>query len=115
LAFELAFDPDKGPSVTIPVGCVASNTDLPSSGAVPPRGSGVPDFAEPGQFEAPCVWIPPSPGNLTVRAVVTYSVVLVIAGPGGTYSSPEPAYTWMSNPSTARVDNLRVVNIRPEG
>ena len=73
----------------------------------------VPDFAEPGQFSAPCVWIPPRPGSVAITATVTYRVEFVVSGPGnpGLRDVLAP-YVWSSAPFTARVDELRSVNVK---
>ena len=62
----------------------------------------------PGQYEAPCVWIPPEPGELTVTARITYSVVFTVSG----FADVLAPYVWSSNPLTVRVDELSVVNTR---
>jgi hypothetical protein len=111
LAFDVVFDPDVGPTVSSVVSCLDGWAAQPSSGPIPKRASGVPDFAEPGQFSAPCVWIPPKPGALTVRARISYHVVFTVSG----YVDVLAPYEWSSDPLTVRVDDLRVVNIRPEG
>ena len=109
LAFDLVFDPDDGPPVTVAVSCLDSSVDEPDAGRIPVRSVDVPDFAEPGQFSAPCVWVPPEPGELTVRARVTYRVVFTVSG----FADVLAPYVWSSNPLTVRVDELRVVNTRP--
>ena len=108
LAFDVAFDPDDGPASTTVVSCLDGSAEHPASGAMPRRASGVPDFAEPGQFEAPCVWIPPRPGQVTIRARVTYRVVFAVSG----FTEVLVPYVWSSDPLTVRVDELRVVNVR---
>ena len=108
LTFDVVFDPDVGPSSTTVVSCLDGSAKPPASGAMPKRASGVPDFAEPGQFEAPCVWIPPRPGQVTIRARVTYRVVFAVSG----FADVLQPYVWTSDPLTVRVDELRVVNVR---
>ena len=110
LEFDAVFDPDDGSAAAVTVPCVSGFADLPDAGMVPRRDPGVPDFAEPGQFEAPCVWIPPAPGELTVTARMTYRVVYVVSG----FAQELAPYSWSSAPLTLRVDELRVVNIRPD-
>ena len=64
---------------------------------------------EPGQLDEPCVWIPPEPGDVTIRARITYRVRYVVSG----FVEEQPAYEWESDPLTVRVDELRAVNTRP--
>ena len=108
LVFDLSFDPDDGPATSIAVDCVEGSADQPDAGAIPRRSSDVPDFAEPGQYDAPCVWIPPEPGELTVTARITYDVVFTVSG----FADALAPYVWSSNPLTVRVDELSVVNTR---
>lgn len=108
LAFDVSFDPDDGPATSITVDCLEDSADQPDSGAIPRRSTDVPDFAEPGQYEAPCVWIPPEPGELTVTARITYQVVFTVSG----FADPLAPYVWSSTPLTVRIDELSVVNTR---
>ena len=108
LVFDLSFDPDDGPATSITVDCLEGSADQPDAGAIPRRSSDVPDFAEPGQYDAPCVWIPPEPGELTVTARITYDVVFTVSG----FADVLAPYVWSSSPLTVRVDELRVVNTR---
>jgi hypothetical protein len=110
LEFDVVFDPDDGSLSSVVVPCVVGFEDLPDSGMVPRRGSDVPDFAEPGQFSAPCVWIPPEPGEVTIRARLTYEVRYVVSG----FVEVLAPYSWSSDPVTVRVDELRVVNTRSD-
>ncbi|MEL6894278.1 MAG: hypothetical protein AAFP84_21985, partial [Actinomycetota bacterium] len=112
--FVLVFDPDSAGAETITVPCVGAGADLPDSGWIPARAASVPDFAEPGQFSAPCVWIPPEPGQLTVTAEVTYEVDSIVAGPAGRRFQESLAGEVRSSPSLSlRVDDLRIVNVNP--
>lgn len=111
LDFIVGFDPDDGPSTTITTPCLDGFADLADAGAVPPRHHDTPDFAEPGQFEAPCVWIPPAPGEVTIRARITFRVRYAVSG----FVEDQPPYEWESDPLTVRVDELRAVNTRPGG
>jgi hypothetical protein len=113
LVFDAAFVPDAGPAESVSVLCLSGFTDEPDIGNVPPRSPAVPDFAEPGQGSWPCVWIPPRPGEVTIRATITYSVTLVVSGPPGTFTEVQEAYTWSSDPLILRVDELRAVNTNP--
>lgn len=115
LEFTLAFVPDLGIPETLTVPCLDDFTDEPDDGNIPRRDPTVPDFAEPGQYMGPCVWTPPRPGNVTIRATVAYSVTLVVAGPPGTFVEPEEPFMWSSDPVTLRVDELRAVNVVPGG
>ncbi len=108
LVFDLSFDPDDGPATSITVDCLEGSADQPDAGAIPRRSSDVPDFAEPGQYDAPCVWIPPEPGELTVTARITYDVVFTVSG----FADVLAPYVWSSSPLTVRVDELSVVNTR---
>jgi hypothetical protein len=56
------------------------------------------------------VWVPPEPGELTIRARVTYRVVFTVSG----YADVLAPYVWSSQPLAVRVDELRVVNTRPD-
>lgn len=109
LDYVVGFEPDVGAPVTETVPCVEGFADLPDSGPVPPRDASLPDFAEPRQLDVPCVWIPPSPGEVTMRARVTYRVRYVVSG----FVEDQPPYVWESDPLTVRVDELRAVNTRP--
>ena len=60
------------------------------------------------QDDAPCVWIPPEPGELTVTARITYDVVFTVSG----FADVLAPYVWSSSPLTVRVDELSVVNTR---
>jgi hypothetical protein len=71
----------------------------------------VPDFAEPGQYSGPCVWIGPAPGTATIEARITYQVVFSVSG----FADVLDPYTWESAPVSLRVDELRSVNIEPPG
>jgi hypothetical protein len=108
LEFALSFDPDDGTPVSLTVDCLDGSTDQPDVSAIPARPNDVPDFAEPGQYEAPCVWIPPEPGELTVTAHITYQVVFTVSG----FADVLAPYVWSSNPLAVRVDELSVVNTR---
>jgi hypothetical protein len=108
LVFDLSFDPDDGPATSITIPCLEGAADQPDAGAIPRRSSDVPDFAEPGQYDAPCVWIPPEPGQLTVTARITYRVVFTVSG----FADVLAPYVWSSNPLVVRVDELSVVNTR---
>jgi hypothetical protein len=108
LVFDLSFDPDDGPATLVTVDCLEGSLDQPDAGAIPRRSSDVPDFAEPGQYDAPCVWIPPEPGELTVTARITYDVVFTVSG----FADVLAPYVWSSSPLTVRVDELSVVNTR---
>lgn len=112
--FVLVFDPDGAGAETITVPCVGAGADLADSGWIPARAASVPDFAEPGQFSAPCVWIPPEPGQLTVTAQVTYEVDSIVTGPAGRRFREPLAGEVRSSPSLSlRVDDLRIVNVNP--
>ena len=114
MRFVLNFTPDGADAQTITVPCVSADADLPDSGWIPTRSASVPDFAEPGQFSAPCVWIPPEPGQLTVTAEVTYSVDSVVVGPSGQPFRESLAGEVRSSPALSlRVDDLRIVNVNP--
>jgi hypothetical protein len=113
--FALTFDPDDGPAVSIDVPCVNDFGDLAGSGWIPKRGVDVPDFAEPGQYAAPCVWIPPSPGELTAVAEVTYQARSVVVGPPGRFRENLNDETRTSAPLVVRVDELSIVNVQPNG
>jgi hypothetical protein len=114
MRFVLVFDPDTAGAETITVPCVSAGADLPDTGWIPARDPSVPDFAEPGQFSAPCVWIPPEPGQLTVTAEVTYEVDSIVTGPAGRRF--REGLTGEVRPSASlslRVDDLRIVNVNP--
>lgn len=114
MRFVLVFDPDSSGAETITVPCVSAGADLLDTGWIPARDPSVPDFAEPGQFSAPCVWIPPEPGQVTVTAEVTYEVDSIVTGPAGRRF--REGLTGEVRPSASlslRVDDLRIVNVNP--
>ncbi len=114
MRFVLQFDPDSAAATTIIVSCISADAILPDSGWIPARDPSVPDFAEPGQFSAPCVWIPPEPGQLTVTAEVTYEVDSVVTGPGGRRFREDLAGEVRPSASLSlRVDAIRIVNVNP--
>ncbi len=110
LDFLVGFRPDDGPAVTLTVPCFDHFVDHDGSSMIPARDNAIPDFAEPRQLDAPCVWVPPSPGEVTIRARITYRVRYVVSG----FVEDQPPYEWESDPLTVRVDELRAVNTRPE-
>ena len=111
LSFDVVFTPDTGPAVSLTVPCLERSAVASLPGVPMPARGATPDFAEPGQFEAPCTWIPPNKGEVTIRATITYQVVFAVSG----YADVLAPYVWSSNPITLRVDELRSVNVRPDG
>lgn len=110
--YTLVFSPDDGPTATIAMGCISAGEEHPDTGGIPRRSEDIPDFAEPGQFDAPCVWIPPEPGSLSVTATVTYNVNSVVTGPfGGGYVETLAPEVRTSTAETLRVDTMKVVNV----
>ena len=109
LDFLVGFEPDDGSAVTLTVPCFGDFADRDGSANIPARDDSIPDFAEPGQLDEPCVWVPPEPGDVTIRARITYRVRYVVSG----FVEDQPPYRWESDPLTVRVDELRAVNTRP--
>lgn len=114
MQFVLDFTPDGQASQTITVPCAGADAELPDTGWVPARSATVPDFAEPGQFSAPCVWIPPEPGQIAITAQVTYTVDSVVTGPSGQrFTESLNSEVRSSLSLSLRVDDLRIVNVNP--
>ena len=67
--------------------------------------------AELGQLGRDCTWVPQSKGSVTIRARVTYNVLLTISG----FSEWLSPYVWYSDPLTMTVGELRVRNVTPDG
>ena len=109
LDFVVGFEPDDGSGVTLTVPCFGGFVEPDGSQNIPARDDSIPDFAEPGQLDEPCVWIPPEPGDATIRARIIYRVRYVVSG----FVEEQPPYEWESDPLTVRVDELRAVNTRP--
>jgi hypothetical protein len=115
LRFVVTFDPDDGPVTTEVVDCLVAGDDfaVTDDGQMPARWDDVLEFATPGHAEWPCVWIPPSPGEVSVVAQVTYSVTGVTSGPPGVFTDSYAAEVRSSAPMQRRVDTLRAVNVTP--
>lgn len=109
LDFLVGFEPDDGSAVTLTVPCFGDFADQDGSEMIPARDDSIPDFSEPRQLDVPCVWVPPSPGEVTIRARITYRVRYVVSG----FVEDQPPYEWESDPLIVRVDELRAVNTRP--
>jgi hypothetical protein len=83
-----------------------------SGGAIPawPK-KDLPRYYELGQLNQDCSWVPQARGTVTVRARITYNVLLTISG----FSEWLSPYIWYSDPLTMTVGELRSVNVTPEG
>lgn len=82
-----------------------------SNGAIPGWPADLPDFYELGQLGRDCTWVPQEKGSVTIRARITYDVLLTISG----FSEQLSPYVWYSDPLTLPVGEIRVRNVTPEG
>jgi hypothetical protein len=80
-------------------------------GAIPSFPADLPRYYEVGQLERDCTWVPQAKGSVTVRARISYNVLLTISG----YSEWLSPYVWYSDPLTMTVGELRSLNVTPEG
>ena len=81
------------------------------AGAIPGFPDDLPRYYELGQLGRDCTWVPHDKGSVTVRARISYDVLLTISG----YSEWLSPYVWYSDPLTMTVGELRSVNVTPEG
>ncbi len=81
------------------------------AGAIPGFPDDLPRYYELGQLGRDCTWVPQERGQVTIRARVTYRVLLTISG----FSEWLSPYVWFSDPLTLRVGELRFRNVTPEG
>lgn len=81
------------------------------NGAIPGWPHDLPRYYELGQLGRDCTWVPQSKGSVTIRARVTYNVLLTISG----FSEWLAPYVWYSDPLTLTVGELRVRNVTPDG
>jgi hypothetical protein len=79
--------------------------------AIPGFPDDLPRYYELGQLGRDCTWVPQERGQVTIRARVTYRVLLTISG----FSEWLSPYVWFSDPLTLRVGELRFRNVTPEG
>ena len=82
-----------------------------TAGAIPGFPDDLPRYYELGQLGRDCTWVPQARGSVTVRARVSYDVLLTISG----FSEWLSPYVWYSDPLTLTVGELRSVNVTPEG
>jgi hypothetical protein len=82
-----------------------------SAGAIPGFPDDLPRYFELGQLGRDCTWVPQQRGEVTIRARVTYRVLLTISG----FSEWLSPYVWYSDPLTLAVGELRFRNVTPEG
>ncbi len=80
-------------------------------GAIPAAPDDLPRYYELGQLAGECTWVPQEPGPVTIRARITYDVLLTISG----YSEWLSPYVWYSDPLTLSVGELRIRNVTPAG
>ena len=80
-------------------------------GAIPAAPDDLPRYYELGQLAGECTWVPQEPGQVTIRARITYDVLLTISG----YSEWLSPYVWYSDPLTLSVGELRIRNVTPPG
>jgi hypothetical protein len=81
------------------------------AGAIPGFPDDLPRYRVEGQLGRDCTWVPHNKGSVTVRARISYDVLLTISG----YSEWLSPYVWYSDPLTMTVGELRSVNVTPEG
>ncbi|MET0145365.1 MAG: hypothetical protein ABW328_11365 [Ilumatobacteraceae bacterium] len=81
------------------------------NGAIPAAPDDLPPYFELGQLGQDCTWVPQSRGSVTIRARITYDVLLTISG----YSEWLSPYVWYSDPLSLTVDELHVRNVTPPG
>ena len=79
--------------------------------AIPGTPDDLPRYYELGQLERDCTWVPQERGSVTIRARITYDVLLTISG----FSEWLSPYVWYSDPLTLSVGELRFRNVTPEG
>ena len=82
-----------------------------AAGAIPGFPDDLPRYHVEGQLGRDCTWVPHAKGSVTVRARISYDVLLTISG----YSEWLSPYVWYSDPLTMTVGELRSVNVTPEG
>jgi hypothetical protein len=80
-------------------------------GAIPGFPDDLPRYYELGQLDRDCTWVPQEKGSVTIRARITYDVLLTISG----FSEWLSPYVWYSDPLTLSVGELRFRNVTPEG
>ncbi len=104
---SLAFDVVGPGGGTIP--CAPAESTARSD-AIPAAPDDLPRYYELGQLGQDCTWVPQTRGTVTVRARITYDVLLTISG----YSEWLSPYVWWSDPLTLAVDELHVRNVTPQ-
>lgn len=82
-----------------------------SAGAIPGKPDDLPRYYTLGQLGRDCTWVPQAKGSVTVRARISYNVLLTISG----FSEWLSPYVWYSDPLTMTVGELHSVNVTPEG
>ena len=108
LEFDVNFVPnhDKpSPAFRGVVGCVTDPAAATADTVAFPAMPTMPIQTEPGVNGA-CMWTPPGPGTVTIRARITYSVTFWANG----YTEPLADYIWTSTPATYRSGELSAVN-----
>lgn len=105
---ELEFEVVGAGGQSVP--CAPASSEA-RNGAIPGWPDDLPRYYELGQLGRDCTWVPQSKGSVTIRARITYNVLLTISG----FSEWLSPYVWYSDPLTLSVGELRVRNVTPDG